>query len=72
MAVLILFTSQNTNITAQLQKVVTEIKLFPYNFENQEVLQFQLCDHKNPEVAISRDYHGNQMGNFNILGHTQN
>jgi hypothetical protein len=42
MAVLILFTSQNTNIT-QLKKVVTEIKLFPYNFENQEVLQFQLA-----------------------------
>jgi transglutaminase-like putative cysteine protease len=46
----------------------TEIKLFPYNFENQEVLQFQLSITKNPEVAISRDYHGNQVGNFNILG----
>jgi hypothetical protein len=51
MAVLILFTSQNTNITAQLQSS-NEIKLFPYNFENQ-VLQFQLAITK-PEVAISR------------------
>jgi hypothetical protein len=41
MAVLILFTSQNTNITA-ITESSTEIKLFPYNFENQEVLQFQL------------------------------
>jgi transglutaminase-like putative cysteine protease len=44
-----------------------EIKLFPYNFENQEVLQFQLAITKNPEVAISEDYHGNRVGNFNIL-----
>jgi hypothetical protein len=28
MAVLILFTSQNTNITAQLQKVVTKLNCF--------------------------------------------
>jgi hypothetical protein len=44
-----------------------EIKLFPHNFENQEVLQFQLSITKNPEVAISADYHGNRMGNFNIM-----
>lgn len=43
-----------------------EIKLFPYNFENQEVLQFELSITKNPEVAISTDYHGNRVGNFNI------
>jgi hypothetical protein len=57
MAVLILFTSQNTNITAQLQKVVPKLNCF-HNFENQ-VLQFFRS--QNPEVAISRDYHGNRM-----------
>jgi hypothetical protein len=65
MAVLILFTSQNTNITAQLQKVVNEIK-FPYNFEKKKCYNFSLRS-QNPEVAISKDYHGNRVGNFNIL-----
>jgi hypothetical protein len=34
--------------------------IFPHNFENQDVLQFQLSITK-PEVAISMDYHGNRV-----------
>jgi hypothetical protein len=26
---------------------------------------------QNPEVAISKDYHGNRVGNFNILAHSE-
>jgi hypothetical protein len=66
MAVLILFTSQNTNITAQLQKVL-KLNCFLTTLKTKSVT-ISVCDHKNPEVAISRDYHGNHVGNFNILG----
>jgi hypothetical protein len=50
-----------------IKESINEIRLFPHNFENQDVLQFQLSITKNPEVAISMDYHGNRVGNFNIM-----
>jgi hypothetical protein len=45
----------------------TEIKLFPYNFENQKCYNFSFRSQK-IQVAISKIY-GNRVGNFNILGH---
>ncbi len=44
-----------------------EIRLFPHNFDNQEVLQHQLLITTNPIVEISTDFYGNSVGNFNIL-----
>jgi hypothetical protein len=58
-----LFTSQN-NITAQLQKVVPKLNCFLTTLKTKKCYNF-FRSQKNPEVAISRDYHGNQMGNFN-------
>lgn len=45
----------------------TEIRLFPYHFENQEVVAFQLTITGNPEVLLSTDYHGNRVGHFTII-----
>jgi hypothetical protein len=45
MAVLILFTSQNTNITA-ITESSNEIKLFPYNLKTKSVT-ISAFDHKN-------------------------
>lgn len=55
-----------------IKESINEIRLFPHNFENQDVLQFQLLISQNPDMAISTDYHGNRVGNFNILeSHTE-
>lgn len=50
-----------------IKESINEIRLFPHNFENQDVLQFELFITNNPQVEISKDYHGNSMGNFNNL-----
>lgn len=50
-----------------IKESINEIRLFPHNFKNQEVLQFKLSITKNPTVAISKDYHGNRVGYFNIM-----
>lgn len=50
-----------------INESINEIRLFPHNFENQEVLEFQLSITKNPQVTITTDYHGNRVGNFNIM-----
>ncbi|MBK0369553.1 transglutaminase family protein [Flavobacterium agrisoli] len=50
-----------------IKESINEIRLFPYNFENQEVLQYELLITHNPEVVIAQDFYGNRMGNFNIL-----
>ncbi|MEL1241478.1 transglutaminase family protein [Flavobacterium flavipallidum] len=44
-----------------------EIRLFPHNFENQDVLHYDLMISHYPEVTYSNDYHGNKVGHFNIL-----
>ncbi len=46
---------------------INEIRLFPHNFENQVVLQYQLLITSNPIVEISKDFYGNSVGNYNIL-----
>ena len=55
-----------------IKESINEIRLFPHHFDNQEVLQYQLLITHNPEVAISVDYYGNRVGNFNVLNsHTE-
>lgn len=50
-----------------IKESINEIRLFPHDFENQEVLQFELLITNNPHVDISTDYYGNKVGNFNSL-----
>lgn len=50
-----------------VKESINEIRLFPHNFQNQDVLQYQLFITNNPEVTISKDWHGNRVGNFNTL-----
>jgi transglutaminase-like putative cysteine protease len=55
-----------------IKESINEIRLFPHNFENQDVIQYQLTISQNPNVAITNDYHGNRVGNFNTLeAHTE-
>lgn len=50
-----------------IKESINEIRLFPHNFDNQDVLQFQLLITNSPHVEISNDYYGNRIGNFNNL-----
>ena len=50
-----------------VKESINEIRLFPHNFENQDVLQYELHITNNPDVEISKDYYGNRVGNFNNL-----
>jgi transglutaminase-like putative cysteine protease len=50
-----------------IKESINEVRLFPYYFDNQEVLQHQLLITTNPFVEISKDFYGNSVGNFNIL-----
>lgn len=50
-----------------IKESINEVRLFPQNFDNQEVLQHQLLITTNPSVEISTDFYGNNVGNFNIL-----
>lgn len=50
-----------------VKETINELRLFPHNFNNQDVLQFQLLITNNPYVEISNDYYGNRVGNFNNL-----
>lgn len=55
-----------------IKESINEIRLFPHNFENQDVLQHQLLINNDPEIEISKDYYGNCVGNFNsIEAHTE-
>lgn len=55
------------NYNFPIKESINEIRLFPHNFENQDVLQHDLSITQNPDVAITNDYHGNRVGNFNTL-----
>ena len=50
-----------------IKESINEIRLFPHNFIDQDVLEHQLLITNNPEIVLSKDFHGNQVGNFNIL-----
>mgnify|MGYP000143168786 FL=1 len=55
-----------------IKESINEIRLFPHNFENQDVLQHQLLINNDPEIEISKDYYGNCVGNFNTIeAHTE-
>jgi transglutaminase-like putative cysteine protease len=55
-----------------IKESINEIRLYPHNFDNQDVLQHQLLITNNPEVEISTDYFGNRVGNFNTIdAHTE-
>ena len=55
-----------------VKESINEIRLFPHNFDNQDVLQHQLSITNNPFVEISKDAFGNRVGNFNNLdAHTE-
>ncbi|AWG20985.1 transglutaminase [Flavobacterium faecale] len=53
--------------TWPIKESINEIRLYPYNFPNQDVLQFQLLITNNPEVAVSTDNFGNRVGNFSTI-----
>ncbi|ULQ56606.1 transglutaminase family protein [Flavihumibacter rivuli] len=46
---------------------VNEIRIFPFNCEDQEVLSHELTITGDPEVHLFSDYWGNKTGIFNIL-----
>lgn len=50
-----------------VKESINEIRLFPHNFANQDVLLYELLITNNPIVEISKDYYGNRVGNFNNL-----
>ena len=50
-----------------IKESINEVRLFPHNFDNQEVLEHKLLITSNPIVEISTDFYGNSIGNFNIL-----
>lgn len=62
--------------TWPIKESINEIRMFPYNFENQDVMQHQIMiTHKPnhiPNMDISTDYYGNRVGNFNNMeAHTE-
>jgi transglutaminase-like putative cysteine protease len=50
-----------------IKESINEIRLFPYNFGNQDVLDYQLFISHNPEVKYFNDTFGNRAANFNNL-----
>lgn len=50
-----------------VKESINEARIFPHNFDNQDVLQYHLLITHNPDVEISKDYYGNRVGYFNNL-----
>lgn len=50
-----------------IKESINEVRLFPQNFDNQEVLDYQLLITHNPDVYYFEDYYGNRVANFNTL-----
>ena len=50
-----------------IKESINEIRLFPHNFDNQQVLDYQLFITHDPEIEYFRDYYGNRFANFNTL-----
>jgi len=50
-----------------IQESMNEIKIFPFESADQEVLQHELEITENPEVQVFRDYWGNKTGIFNLM-----
>jgi transglutaminase-like putative cysteine protease len=50
-----------------IKESINEIRLFPHNFKDQEVLDHQLLISNDPEIDYFRDYYGNRVANFNTI-----
>jgi len=50
-----------------IKESINEVRLFPHNFSNQEVIDYQLLITHNPKVEYFQDYYGNRVANFNNL-----
>jgi transglutaminase-like putative cysteine protease len=50
-----------------VKESVNEIKIYPYQCNEQEVLQHELAITGNPEIQTFYDYWGNKTGVFNLL-----
>ena len=50
-----------------IKESINEVRLFPHNFSNQDVLDYQLLITHNPDVEYYQDYYGNRVANFNNL-----
>nr|WP_315157057.1 transglutaminase family protein [uncultured Flavobacterium sp.] len=53
--------------TWPIKESINEIRLFPHNFKDQEVLDHQLLISHDPEIEYFKDYYGNRVANFNNL-----
>ncbi len=51
-----------------VKESISEIKIFPYNCFEQELLEQELNISNYPDVQTFTDYWGNKTGSFNILG----
>lgn len=50
-----------------VKESVNEIRIFPYQCPDQEILQHELLITGQPEIHTFTDYFGNKVGNFNLL-----
>ena len=50
-----------------IKESINEVRLSPYNFKNQDVLDYQLLITNDPDVEYYQDYYGNRVANFNNL-----
>ncbi|SFD56959.1 Transglutaminase-like enzyme, putative cysteine protease [Chitinophaga sp. CF118] len=50
-----------------VKESVNEIKIFPYQCPEQEILQHDLLITTHPDVQVFTDYWGNKTGEFNLL-----
>lgn len=50
-----------------IKESINEVRLFPHNFDNQDVLDYQLLISHNPAVEYFQDYYDNRVANFNNL-----
>jgi hypothetical protein len=50
-----------------IKESINELRLFPHNFDNQDVLDYQLLITHDPKVEYFKDFYGNRVANFNNL-----
>lgn len=55
------------NYNRPVKESMNEIKIFPFQCPEQEILQHELLITNNPEVQVFNDYWSNKTGVFNVL-----
>lgn len=50
-----------------IKESINEIRLYPQKTDCQEVMSHEIVISSSSKVEVSKDYYGNQVGNFNIL-----